>query len=111
MCRGDDQSSAILPGKLFGITLQILGLGQDALDQPHRALAGLGQADQAFAATDEDLDAKLDFKLANLLADPRLRGVQAIGDLGQVEVVADGRPDIFQLLKIHLRHLDKDRVP
>jgi hypothetical protein len=39
-------------------------------------VTGLGEADQALAAADEDLDLELGLEFLDLLADPGLRGEQ-----------------------------------
>jgi hypothetical protein len=64
-------------------------------------VTGLGEADQALAAPDEDLDLQFGFELLDLLAHPGLGGKQLARDPGEVEVVLNGRADIPQLLEIH----------
>src|SRR5205814_5887622 len=48
-----------------------------------------------------DLDAQLFLELSDLATDAGLRGVQRLGDLGQVEAAADGLAHGAQLLEIH----------
>src|SRR6185369_162673 len=78
-----------------------LGVEQDALDDLGQFLARLGQAEQALAAADEDLDAELVLKVLDVLADAGLRGIERAGDFGQVEILAHGFAHDAELLKIH----------
>jgi hypothetical protein len=49
----------------------------------------------------EYLDAQLVLKLADLPADARLRCVQFVGNVGQVETGAGGFADSSEQLKVH----------
>ena len=64
-------------------------------------LAGLGQPEQPLAAAHEQLDAELVLEILDVLADARLRGVERVGDLGQVEVAPDGLANDAKLLEVH----------
>ena len=71
------------------------------------ASPGGGQPGQALAGAHEDLDAELVLELADLAADARLRGVQRLRDLGQVEAVANGFAHRAQLLEVHARNANR----
>ena len=43
-------------------------------------------------------------ELADLLRDPGLRGVQGFRRLGEVQTLADGLPDVPQLLEVHITY-------
>ena len=98
---GDHQAAAVAVGELLGDALDVAGVDQHALDDRDQLPARLGQPEQALAAAHEQLDAELVLEILDVLADARLRGVQRIGDLGQVEVLRDRLADDAQLLEVH----------
>jgi hypothetical protein len=53
------------------------------------------------AAAGEDLHAELVLEQADLLADARLRGEQALSGGRYVEVVVGDFPDVAELLELH----------
>ena len=65
-------------------------------------LAGLGDAAQAFAVALEDLDAQLFFQFQDRLADTRLRGVQRLRGLGQVQAAAHRFAHEAELVQVHV---------
>jgi hypothetical protein len=62
---------------------------------------GLGDAAQPLAVAREDVDAEFFFQLEDGLADARLRGVQRLGGLGQVEVAAHRLLHEAELVQVH----------
>src|SRR5690606_515459 len=61
-------------------------------------IAGRRDPVEALALTGEQLNPELLFQELELLADARLRGVEAIGGGRDVEAVVDDRQQVFQLL-------------
>ncbi|MOA04376.1 hypothetical protein D3C78_1239250 [compost metagenome] len=99
---GDRQGAFLLVGELLGNLLDAFDLAQYLASGGDDALTGRGHSGQVLAAACEDLDAQFVFQQTDLLADARLRGVQALGGSGNVEVVVRHFPDVAQLLKLHM---------
>ena len=64
---------------LLGNALDVIHLGHDLAGQIDDLLACRGDFGELLACAHEYLHAELVFDLADLLADPGLRGVQAFG--------------------------------
>ena len=90
---------------------QVLGIDQQALDDRQDLRAWLSEPGEPLAGPHEQHDAKLFLQFADLPAHSRLRGVQRIGHLGEVEAPADGFSDGAQLLEIHGRTRAGSRCP
>ena len=90
---GDGQSAAGLIGKLITHLFDIVHLLQHPLDHGDDDLPRLGQTGQTFTLTLEDQNIKLLLQQLNLIADPRLGGVQYFGGGGDVESHAHNFPD------------------
>jgi len=63
--------------------------------------AAFGEPQQPFAPTDKQLHAQLIFQILDVLAHPGLRSDQGVGNLGQVEVTANGFLHNTKLLEIY----------
>ena len=98
---GDDDLALLAIGELLAEPLDVGRVDQHALDDLHHLLAGVGEAEQPLAAAHEQLDAEFVLQVADVLADARLRGVQRVRHLGQVEVAPHGLADDAQLLEVH----------
>ena len=99
---GDRQGAFLLVGEFLGDLLDAFDFTQDLAGGGDDALASWSDAGQVFAAACEDFDAQLVFEQADLLADTRLRGIEALSGSGNVEVVVRHFPDVAQLLKLHM---------
>ena len=110
MRRRHYEVAGLAAGELVGDAAQVLRVDQDAVDHLHQFLARLGQAEQALAATDEDFDPQFVFKGPDVLADARLRGVERVRHLGQIEVLTHGFAHDAQLLEVHAPALHA-RIP
>jgi hypothetical protein len=86
---GDRQRAAVLGAELLADALQVAHLAHDQLDAFEHVLAGLGHPLQALAVAGEDLHAQFFFQFDDGLGHARLRGVQRLGGLGQVQVAPD----------------------
>ena len=64
-------------------------------------LARLGDALQALAVAAKNLYAQLFFQLQYGFGHPRLRGVQSLGHLGEVQVAAHGLLHKAELMQVH----------
>ena len=56
---------------------------------------------EMFAAASKHFDPQLILQQTNLLADARLRGIEALGCCRYVEFMVRDFPDVAQLLKLH----------
>jgi hypothetical protein len=59
---------------VVGNAARVLHVEQDAFDDGEEFLARLGEAEQALAAADEDLDAEFVLEVLDVLGDAGLRG-------------------------------------
>ncbi|MNG98126.1 hypothetical protein D3C79_572570 [compost metagenome] len=98
---GDGQGALLLVGELLGDLLDAFDLAQDLAGGIDDALTRGGDTGQVLAATRKDFNTQFIFEQADLLADPRLRGIQTLRRRGDVEVVVRHFPDVAQLLKLH----------
>jgi hypothetical protein len=98
---GNRQQAALLGHEFLAGFFEVAALQQQALDDRQHMGARLGQAGQALAGAHKQFNAELFFQFADLPADPGLRGVQGIGDVGQVEVASHGLAHGTQLLEVH----------
>ncbi len=98
---GNGQTALALVAELLRHLLDAVDLAQNLTGGFQNRLTGGGNAGQVFAAAGEDLHTQLVFQQAYLLADTRLRGVQALGGRGHIQVVVRHFPDITQLLQLH----------
>jgi len=85
---GDDEVTRFPARELVGDAAQVVCIEQDAVDDLGQFLARLGQTQQALAAAHEDLDAEFVLEILDVLADTGLRRIQRVGDLGEVEFLA-----------------------
>ncbi len=99
---GNRQNAGRVIGKQIRQSTNIAGLIQNTLGNNQQGFTRFGHAQQAFTATDKNLDAKFIFKFTNVSADARLRGVQYIRDLCQVVILTGRLADYFKLLEIHV---------
>src|ERR1019366_6784296 len=100
--RGGNGESARIPvAEVVRRALQVVDLLQHALDDAEHHLPRFGDRGHALAAAHEDVEAELVLELADLLRHPRLRGMQGVGGLGQVEPAAHRLAYIAQVLEIH----------
>ncbi|VWX63261.1 conserved hypothetical protein [Burkholderiales bacterium 8X] len=100
---GDRQRAAVLGTELFADALEVADLPHDEPDAGQHVLAGFGDTLQALAVPREDLDPEFFLEFDDGLGDPRLRGVERLGRLGQVEVAANRFLDKLELVQIHNR--------
>ncbi len=98
---GDRQPARMAAGEFVAGLAQVLRLEQQALDDADDLAARRGQAGQPLAVALEDLHAELLLQLADLARHAGLRGVQRVGDLGQIELAAHRLADRSQLLEVH----------
>ncbi len=96
------QFALVAERELLGKLLDVLGIEQHALDDADQLLAGLGQPEQPLAAAHEQLDAELVLEVLDVLADAGLRGIEGVGNLGQVELAPYGFANDAKLLKVHV---------
>ena len=104
---GDGQAAGLLVGEFARGLLQVLGFEQQALDHLQYSMARFGKLGDALAEAHENLHPEFVFKLADLLGNARLRGVQGGGGSRQVEPLAHGFAHIAQLLEVH--RIDRSR--
>jgi hypothetical protein len=97
---------AILVRELLAELLDVLRIEQNALDDAHELTSRLSQAEEALAATNEKLDAQLVLEILDVLRDAGLRGVERVGDIGEIEVAFDRFTDDAKLLKVHFGTCD-----
>ena len=83
--------------------VQVVDVVQDPLRDLDHLAAGIGQADDAIPLALEDLEAELRLEQLDLLAHPRLRGVQRVRRGRDVIAVAVHFDDVFQLPELHCR--------
>ncbi len=98
---GNRQYTGRVIGKQIRQSANVAGLIQNTLGNNQQGFARFGHAQQAFTATDKNLNAKFIFKFTNMSADSRLRGVQYIRDFRQVVILTGRLADYFKLLEIH----------
>ncbi len=98
---GDRQNPGRVIGKQIRQTANVAGLIQNTFGNNQQGFTRFGHAQQAFTATDKNLDAQFIFKFTNVSADARLRGIQYIRDFRQVVILTGRLADYFQLLEIH----------
>ena len=98
---GDGERAHRLAPELVAQLLEVAGVGEDALGDRQDVTPRLGQAREALAAAHEDLYSELVLELEDLAAQARLRGVQGLCSLRQVELVAGHFADRAQLLELH----------
>ena len=98
---GDGQRALLLVGEFLGDLLDALDLAQDLAGGMDDPLPRRRHTGQVLAAASEHLDAQFVLQQADLLADARLRSIEALRRGGDVEVVVRNLPDIAQLLKLH----------
>ena len=75
---GNRQNAGRVIGKQIRQSTNITGLIQNTLGNNQQGFYPFGHAQQAFTATDKNLDTKFIFKFTNVSADARLRGVYSI---------------------------------
>jgi hypothetical protein len=80
---------------------KVFGVDEHPFDELCHFLSGFGKTEQAFAAPHENFDPKFFFKIADVFANARLRRVESVGRIGEIELVANGLSDDPKLLKIH----------
>ena len=100
---GDGQVALLLVGEFLGDLLDAFHLAQDLAGGLDDVFPRRGDAREVFAAAGEDLDAQLVLQQANLLADARLGGIEALSRRRDVQIVMRHFPDVAQLLKLHVR--------
>src|ERR1700690_2376123 len=96
---GDDEPARIPVAEVPRRALQVVGLLQHALDDAENRLARLGERSDAFAAAHENVEAELVLEFADLFRHSRLRGMQSVSSLGEVEPAAHRLAHVAQLLK------------
>jgi hypothetical protein len=78
---GDPERTFVAAGQPLADFLQVLGFKQDALGDVESLASGVGEAQQAFAAANEALDAELVLEILNVLADARLGCCESMRNL------------------------------
>ena len=96
------QLALVAQRELLGELLDVLGVEQHPLDDADQLLAGLCQSEQPLAAAHEQLDPQLVLEILDVLADAGLRGIESVGNIGQVELAAYGFANDAKLLKVHV---------
>jgi hypothetical protein len=99
---GDGEAAAVLRGELLADALQAIDFLHDQLHRAQHRPARLGQAADALAVAGEDIHTQLFFQLDDGLGDARLRGVERLGGLGEVEVLPYCFANETELMKIHV---------
>ena len=98
---GDPQFALVTLAELLANALDVAGVDQHALDDADQLLARLREAQEPLSLAFEQRDAEFDLQVLDVLGHARLRGVERVGHLGQVEVVLDGLAKNTELLEIH----------
>jgi len=81
--------------------LTLEDIAHEPLITYHPSYTGRTKIDQAFAMACKNLDAQFFFKLDDGFGNPRLRRVQGLGCLGQVEVAPNRLLDKSELMQVH----------
>ena len=95
---GERECAASLGTELAPDLFQIFRIAQDALGDIENDAARLRDVHHALAVANEDLHAKLFFEQADLLADPRLGGIERGCGFRQIEAPARDLLQVTQLL-------------
>jgi hypothetical protein len=90
-------------GELRAGPLEIVGFAQDALGDRQHRLARLGQAAEALAAALEDRHPQFLLEQLDLLGNARLRRIQSLGRLRNIQTLALDFDNVTQLLEFHDR--------
>ena len=101
MGRRQHEAAALAGGELGTRPLEVFRFAQDALGDLEHRLARLGDAGEALAAALEDGDPEFFLEQNDLLRDARLRGVQHLGRLRDIESLAPDFDDVAELLEFH----------
>lgn len=92
--RGGDRQGAMLGiTALLGDATDVFGLGEDALGLIDHLSTQRGECDELLAPAHEQGRTQFRLELADLPAQCRLRGKQALGRLGDIESAADDFQD------------------
>lgn len=102
--------AAILVRELLAELLDVLRIEQNAFDDANELPPGLSQAQQALAAPDEQLYAKLVLEILDVLRHTGLRCVESVGDVGEIEIALYRLTDDAKLLEVHLRSFSPNRL-
>ncbi|MNN51793.1 hypothetical protein D3C81_1664540 [compost metagenome] len=101
MGSGNRQHSGSVIGKQIGKSANIAGFIENTFSDNQQGFTRFGHTKQAFTTADKYFDTQFIFKLANMAAYPRLRGIKDIRDLRQVVILTCRFTDDFKLLEIH----------
>ena len=99
--RRDRERALVLAPELGADAFQVAELAQRAPRGRDDGLARGRERGEPLALAHEHAHAELVLELPDLLADPRLRGVQCLGCVGYVEPVVDDRAEVAKLLQVH----------
>ena len=95
---GNTEVALALVAELLGNFFDALYPAQDFSRLANDNLAARSDAGQVLAAAGKYFQPQLVFQQADLLGNPRLRGKQALGGGGHIQIVVRNFPDIPQLL-------------
>ena len=98
---GDGQGARVLGAELGADAFEVVHLAHDDFHRLQHLFAGLGDTAQTLAVAGEDVHAQLFLQFQDGLADARLRGVQRLGGLGQVEVAPHRFLQELELVQVH----------
>ena len=99
---GEDQPAAVAGSEVGAGPLQVLGFAQDAPGDVQHHLPGLGDAGKALAAALENGHPELVLEQLDLLGNARLRGIERLRRLRNIESLALDFDDVTQLLEFHV---------
>ena len=110
VCVGACRNLAPVLGRdLLSRCLEVPAVGQVHFDAAQDRLTGFVDALEALAMAREDLDAEFLFQFDDGLGHARLRGVQRLGCLGQVQVASRCFLHEAELMQIHIAFLQKQK--
>ena len=89
----DDQRAMIRARVLVGEALDVGRVEQHALGDARQLFTGFRQPQQPLALAHEEVDAEFVLEILDVLADAGLRGVEGIGDFGEIAIPPNGFPD------------------
>jgi hypothetical protein len=88
--------------ELFANALEVSHLAHDDFDAFENMLAGFCDALESLSMARKDVYPQFFFQLDDRLGNTRLRSVQGLGGLGQIEVAACGLLNKSKLVQVHI---------
>jgi hypothetical protein len=98
---GNHQAAGIAVGIFLADAPDVLGFAQHAFGNFEHCPAGFGDRRQALAAPLENGHPEFLFEQPDLLGDPRLRGIQRLRSLRNIETTTRHFDEITELLEFH----------